>query len=97
MQEVYGRNDWPGAKAWYVPHQAALNPNNGKIRVGFHCSSKRETSINENLLSGHDLINQLVGILLRLRIGSICGRDSNQVLRSKSSIKVENEGMVEWG
>ena len=51
-------------KTWYVPHQGVLNHNKGKIRVVFDCSSQyRATSINENLLSGPDLTNQLVGVL----------------------------------
>ena len=45
----------------------------GKIRivfdVGVQCQS---TSLNENLLKGPDLLNNLVGVLLRFRQGKFC-------------------------
>ena len=38
--------------------------------MAFHCSSQyRGTSINKNLLSGPDLTNQPVGVLIRFRVG----------------------------
>ena len=55
-------------KTWYVPHHAVFHPRKGKIRVVFDCSSQyKGTSINQNLLSGPDLTNQLVGVLHRFR------------------------------
>ena len=49
-----------------------VNHNKGKIRLVFDCSSQyRGTSIKENLLSGPDLTNQLVGILIRFRLGPV--------------------------
>ena len=49
-----------------------LNHNKGKINVVFDCSSQyRGTSINENLLSGPDLTNKLVGVLIRFRVGPV--------------------------
>ena len=51
------------------PHQGVLNPNKGKIRVVFDCSSQyKGNSINQNLLSGPDLTNQLIGVLHRFRL-----------------------------
>ena len=45
-----------------------LNPNKGKIRVVFDCSSQyKGNSINQNLLSGPDLTNQLIAVLHRFR------------------------------
>ena len=59
----------PEGKTLYVPHQGELNPNKGKIRVVFESSSQyKDNSINQNLLSGPDLTNQLIGILHRLRL-----------------------------
>ena len=49
-----------------------LNHDKGKIRVVFDCSSQYGgTSINENLLYGPDLTNQLVGVLIRFRVGPV--------------------------
>ena len=51
------------------PHQGVLNPNKGKIRVVFDCSSQyKGNSINQNLLSGPDLTNQLIGVLHKFRL-----------------------------
>ena len=46
-----------------------LNPNKGKIRVVLECSSRyKGTSINQNLLSGPDVTNQLKGVLSRFSL-----------------------------
>ena len=52
-----------------VPYQGVLNPNKGKIRVAIDCSFQyKSNSINQNLLSGPDLTNQLIGVLHRFRL-----------------------------
>ena len=49
-----------------------LNTNKSRIRVMFDCSSQNSgTSINESLLSGPDLTDQLVGVLTRFRVGRV--------------------------
>ena len=45
-----------------------LNHNKGKIRVVFKLFL---IVVFENLLSGHDLTNQLVGVLIRFRVGPV--------------------------
>ena len=72
MEKGYARKcdcKGPDGTTWFVLHQGVLNHNKGEIRVVFDCSSQyRRTSINENLLSGPDLTNQLVGVLIRFRV-----------------------------
>lgn len=53
-------------KTWYLPHHAVLNPNKpGKVRVVFDAASKFDgVSFNDRLLTGPDLPNDLVGILI---------------------------------
>ena len=47
---------------WYLPHHAVLNPNKlGKVRVVFDAASKFDgDSLNGKLLTGPDLLNNLV-------------------------------------
>ena len=56
-------------KIWYLPHHPVQNPNKpGKIRRVANAASKyRGQSLNSNLLTGPDLLNSLLGILLRFR------------------------------
>ncbi|XP_057677992.1 uncharacterized protein LOC130907200 [Corythoichthys intestinalis] len=59
--------------SWYVPHHGVYHPHKpGKVRVVFDCSAKfQNTSLNEHLLTGPDLTNTLVGVLLRFRKGQV--------------------------
>lgn len=59
--------------SWYIPHHGVFHPQKpNKLRVVFDCSFKLiGVSINDHLLQGPDLMNSLVGILLRFRIRKI--------------------------
>ena len=63
------RLDHPVGAVWYLPHQPVLNANKpGKVCVVFDCTAKhRGTSLNDQLLQGPDLTNNLVGVLTRFR------------------------------
>ena len=59
----------PPESIWYLPHHPVTNPNKpGKVRRVANAASKfRDESLNSNLLTGPDLLNNLVGVLLRFR------------------------------
>ena len=56
-------------KIWYLPHHPVVNPNKpGKVRRIANAAAKfRGQSLNSNLITGPDLLNNVVGILLRFR------------------------------
>ena len=56
-------------RTWYLPHHLVFNPNMpGKLRVVFDAAARYEgRSLNESLVTGPDLLNSLVGVLLRFR------------------------------
>ena len=58
---------------WYLPHHPVTSPTKpGKVRIVFDAAAECEgTSLNKNLLTGPDVANNLVGVLLRFRQGKI--------------------------
>ena len=60
----------PGVKPlWYLPHHPVVHEHKpGKVRVVFDCAARfGDTSLNDQLLQGPDLTNNLTGVLLRFR------------------------------
>ena len=55
-------------KCWYIPHYGVYNPKKPKTRVVFDYSSKyNDRSLNSELISGQDLTNLLLDVLIRFR------------------------------
>lgn len=54
---------------WYLPHHPVTNENKpGKVRVVFDCAAKYQgVSLNSQLLQGPDLMNNLIGVVIRFR------------------------------
>lgn len=57
------------ARQWYLPHHGVMHPHKpGKLRRVCNAASKyRGISLNDVLVSGPDLLQSLVGVLLRFR------------------------------
>jgi hypothetical protein len=56
-------------KTWYLPHFGVQHPQKpGKVRIVFDAAAKSQgVSLNDNLLTGPDLLNSLGAILMRFR------------------------------
>lgn len=56
-------------RVWYIPHHPVVNPNKpDKLRIVYDCAAKSHgVSLNEKLMKGPDLVNRLIGVLLRFR------------------------------
>ena len=63
----------PKGACWYLPHFGVYHPRKpGKIRVVFDSAAETDgVSLNKLLLSGPDLTNSLLGVLLRFRRGPV--------------------------
>jgi hypothetical protein len=63
------RNESPSPRrTWYLPHHGVHNPNKASVRVVFDGAAKyKGTSLNEHLMQGPDLTNNLAGVLMRFR------------------------------
>ena len=64
-EEILKKTD----KTWYLPHHGVVNVNKpGKVRMVFDAAAKSAgQSLNSNLSTGPDLVNSLIGVLLRFR------------------------------
>lgn len=61
--------DPAGKPLWYLPHHPVFHDQKpGKVRVVFDCAARfGDTSLNDQLLQGPDMTNNLTGVLLRFR------------------------------
>ena len=59
----------PSNKIWYLPYFGVQNINKpGKVRIVFDAAAKNNsTSFNDLLLTGPDLLKNLLGVLMRFR------------------------------
>ena len=55
-------------KRWLLPHHAVVNPTKPKVRVVFDAAAEwANMSLNKALMTGPDLLQNLVGVLIRFR------------------------------
>ncbi|XP_042891224.1 uncharacterized protein LOC122265845 [Penaeus japonicus] len=63
----------PLNKTWYLPHHPVFNPNKpDKLTIVFDCAASfKGVNLNKKVMQGPDLMNNLLGILLRFREGRV--------------------------
>ena len=85
-------------KIWYLPHHPVQNPNKpGKIRRVANAASKyRGQSLNSNLLTGPDLLNSLLGILLRFREHPIAILADIESMFTQIAVKQEDQSALRF-
>lgn len=66
------QRDLKSGDVWYLPHHGVYRPQKGKLRVVFDCSARcMGISLNDLLLPGPDLANNLWGVLTRFRFEEV--------------------------
>ena len=59
-------------RQWYLPHHPVVSPHKDKVRRVLNGAAKfKGTSLNDKLVIGPDLLNNLLGVLLRFREGKM--------------------------
>lgn len=85
-------------EVWYIPHHAVCHPRKpGKVRVVFDCQAvHHETSLNKQLLSGPDLTNNLVGVLLRFRLNPVAVTSDIEAMFHQIEVPVRDRNCLRF-
>lgn len=72
----------PEGETWYIPHHGIYHSKKPeRLRVVFDCSARHKgTCLNDHLLNGPDMINNLTGVLVRFRqhqVALMCDIEKN--------------------
>ena len=93
-QEELVRND---GGLWYLPHHGVMHVQKDKLRVVFDASAKfAGTSLNECLLSGPDLTNNLIGVLLRFRQERVAFMSDIECMFYQVRVPVEQHDLLRF-
>ena len=85
-------------RVWYLPHHQVLNPHKpGKVRRVSDAATKYQgTSLNDKLSSGSDLLNSLVGILIRFRQESIAMSADIEAMFNQVAVTEEDQSVMRF-
>ena len=77
----------------YIPHHGVQNPNKpGKLRVVFDAAPYfNHSCLNDHLLSGPDLLNNLIDILLRFREGKYAVLSDTEQIFHQINVRPEDQ------
>ena len=85
-------------QVWYIPHHRVYHKKKpGKIRVVFDCSAVCDgQSLNQQLLQGPDLTNNLTGVLCRFRQERIAFMCDIQAMFHQVKVDVEHRNLLRF-
>jgi len=85
-------------QVWYIPHHGVYHKKKpGKIRVVFDCSALCDgQSLNQQLLQGPDLTNNLTGVLCRFRQERIAFMCDIQGMFHQVKVDVEHRNLLRF-
>lgn len=85
-------------QVWYIPHHGVYHKKEpGKIRVVFDCSAVCDgQSLNQQLLQGPDLTNNLTGVLCRFRQERIAFMCDIQAMFHQVKVDVEHRNLLRF-
>ena len=88
----------PVKREWFLPHHAVINPNKpGKIRRVCNAAALFEnTSLNDNLLIGPDLLNSLVGVLFRFREERVALSADIEAMFSQVAVPEDDQAVLRF-
>ena len=82
---------------WYLPHHSVVHPHKDKLRVVLDASAKfAGTSLNDHLLSGPDLTNDLIGVSLKFRDGRVAFISDIQCMFYQVRVPVEQRDLLRF-
>ena len=93
MKQGESNND---SRVWYLPHFGVYHPKKpDQIRVVFDSSAEFQgVSLNKELLPGPDLMNSLVGVLIRFRKENIAVMSDIEQIFHTFHVNVEHQNLL---
>ncbi|XP_059092249.1 uncharacterized protein LOC131887635 [Tigriopus californicus] len=89
--------DLHNRRRWYIVHHGVYHKQKGTIRVVFDCSLKYGgVSLNDMLLPGPDLSNNLLGVLLRFRQGKVAIMGDIEKMFYQVRVPIEDKDLLRY-
>ena len=90
--------DAPEARVWYLPHFGVRSPSRpGKLRLVFDAAAKSGgKSLNDQLLTGPDMLQSLVSILIRFRQHAVAFKADIRDMYLRVRVRSEDRGALRF-